>query len=916
VTAVQRRRSKRFSWGLVDRTVTRALLVALYEASGQQEDVAKLRGLSDEALASQATRSMKTPPRPARLEELANVLMDKWLPTLAVRDLRSLAHVVQLGLTGPDRRLELRTRAELIDFFERRNLTQTMRVNLRKEFVRLHKAEVDPKTRSRSGGPRRTGEVSLKGTGDVDQKKPFPHQQEAWQALDNLHSRRDADRSGLIVLPTGAGKTYTMVAWLLRQMALDPELRVLWIADQQELVDQAARTFQVQARTMPIGIARSLRSIHGGANHPTALGDPHLDVACITRQSLLGRGFEATAQRRLAEFLSRPTMVVVDEAHHAVAPTYRKMLEAVRVSANRTLLVGLTATPWPAGYGMTALLKKTFPERIADVQLRDLIIDGILARPVFHTVETGESVSLTQTELSQIAGGDVPPSVLRGLDRNRRNGLIVNTWLGRSEEWGKTLVFACDIQHADNLHALFTSGGVSATVVHSESEARREDVLRDFRASQGPAVLISVGMLLEGVDVPDARTALLTRPTKSRILMRQMIGRVLRGPAGGGDEIAHVVDLRDRWTDDIDVLAPVDIPGIPAERQTEDEVRGDHRLPPVLDELTSEPLAEDVLRRIERLYLDLAPLLPHSAAMVSTELTGYFDLDHVNVPVFKHVRDRWQELIGTEVDGRSTTVRSPVTLFEDLPVPRPSKADVQEVVDYCRSRGFAPPLREVRCTFSVRNVAKDLLNAGALTETEKVLMLHRCYESSLARSAFFTFQAFYEAVQQEVLSLSGVTNNYADPETPHGGGVAKGLPRLMKESDRQLEPLVLDTIAEGRRLLASEADYAGFLDREYLPRVTWTVRPLKETWAFWGAKMHGQRRGEPEIRINRQLQAHRTQVSDELLRYLIWHELCHHVLPGRGHDAEFRRLEAMWPEAGRLDHELDTLHERFDLGWD
>jgi predicted metal-dependent hydrolase len=80
--------------------------------------------------------------------------------------------------------------------------------------------------------------------------------------------------------------------------------------------------------------------------------------------------------------------------------------------------------------------------------------------------------------------------------------------------------------------------------------------------------------------------------------------------------------------------------------------------------------------------------------------------------------------------------------------------------------------------------------------------------------------------------------------------------------------------------------------------------------------MAGSTRGRPEIRINKQLQAPTTQIADELLEYLLWHELCHHVLPGRGHDAEFRRLESLWPDFARLDHELDTLHERFNLGWE
>lgn len=108
-------------------------------------------------------------------------------------------------------------------------------------------------------------------------------------------------------------------------------------------------------------------------------------------------------------------------------------------------------------------------------------------------------------------------------------------------------------------------------------------------------------------------------------------------------------------------------------------------------------------------------------------------------------------------------------------------------------------------------------------------------------------------------------------------------------------------------------DEEGLQESENLPRVAWTRRPVKSTFGYWTTRMTGSRRGTPEIRINLRLRAPRTQVPDELLEYLLWHELCHHVLPGRGHDAEFRRLESLWPDFARLDHELDTLQDRYCL---
>ncbi len=330
--------------------------------------------------------------------------------------------------------------------------------------------------------------------------------------------------------------------------------------------------------------------------------------------------------------------------------------------------------------------------------------------------------------------------MLRKLDRRRRNTVIVQTWLERQDEWGKTLVFACDIQHAEHLKATFSNAGVD-TAVHSQSEDRREEVITAFRAAQGNAVLISVGMLLEGVDIRDARTAFLTRPTKSRVLMRQMMGRVLRGPSAGGDAIAHVVDFRDTWSEDYDILAPVDLPGIPVVIAEDDESSTERRLPPVLDELASEPIGEDVLRRIERAY-EASFGVPHLGAMSRTELVGFDDLVYMRVPVFEHALERWEELIKYELTSAVSPISSPLLLFEDLPAPRPAASDIKEFVKFCRSHHFAPTLMPLCSQFSVRELAERQVAAGALTEAEKFARLRSESETTLARSAFGSFQAF------------------------------------------------------------------------------------------------------------------------------------------------------------------------------
>ena len=921
------RTSLRFDWSEVDDGLLRRLLVAAYEAEGRSEDVLLLRGQSHGSLVKQAQRSLGRPPNVRYMDSMVDVLRDHWLPKLNRDQLDRIIWDVQLALSGPDRNAEPRTKAEKVDFLARRNRTDTFKWNLRAAFIREHKVEAVVVGSAPGQQRRQSGVVELIGLGDTDSRSPFPHQLTAWQSLDDMASSRPSNRrSGLVELPTGSGKTYTLVVWLLRRMQKEARTRVLWIANQQELLDQAARSFEEQAAYLPPEFVSRLRIVHGAANPATTLADTDVDVVCVTRQSLLGKQLDSAARARLQAFLTRPTVVVVDEAHHAVSKTYRQLLELIRSIAPTTIFVGMTATPWPNGYGMTQRLNELFPVKLAEVQVRDLVKSGVLARPVFHTAQTGETVHLDPAELRQMVGRDVPPSVLRRLDRPGRNATIVNTWSSRRDEWGKTLVFACDIEHADNLGELFTAAGAEVTVVHSRAEIERSGELHRFRIKPGPSVLVSVGMLLEGVDVPNARTAFLTRPTTSRILMRQMVGRVLRGEAGGGEATAHVVDLRDRWDADVDVLAPVEIPGLGC-TVIETEEDQPHVLPAVLDEKTGDPLGEDVLRSIARAYGELRSLkpLPHTAALASTTLVGFYQLGDLNVPVFDHAKETWAELISDHLHGRPSSVRSPVELFGDLPVPRPVKRDVDSVIEFVRSHQTEPVLVEVRSVVSVRRFAQDLLDIEALTERQRIQTerqriqwLRQRYESTLARSAYFSFQAFYEAVQQEILGLSGITGSGPDPESPLSKpSEPLSLPKLTKRTSRDLKPILTATAAQARAMLedAGEDGYVELLRGEYLPAVEWTRRPVKSTYAYWAPRIGGRAKGSPVIRVNRCLQAPTTQISDELLQFLLWHELSHQLLPGRGHDAEFRRLESTWPDFTRLDYELDTLHERFDLLW-
>jgi superfamily II DNA or RNA helicase len=702
------------------------------------------------------------------------------------------------------------------------------------------------------------------------------------------------------VLPTGTGKTYTTVHWLLERMAARPELRVLWLADRQELVDQTVRTFAELARTMPTDFSRQLRAVHGNANPASSIADPALDVAVVTRQSTLA-SFEGMGGKQIAELLTRPTVVVVDEAHHAVAPTYDRLLSEIS-QAQDVMLVGLTATPWPSGYGAIKKLRERFKVSLGEVGIGELIAQDVLARPVFHAVETDVSIALDPAELQQAIGRDLPSSVLRKLNQRERNSVIFEAWWNDRLRWGKTLLFAVDIDHADALFDLFAEHGAPVDVLHSEIGEPTSEVLARFRAAQGPTVLVSVGMLTEGVDVPDARTAFLARPTSSRILMRQMIGRVLRGPTAGGDAIAHLVDVHDRWADDLEVLSPVEIPGIPWLPRPD----RDFRLPTVVDEMTGEPIPEDLLLRIQRQLDERMKGRPITVALTSSKLAGFYQLDLVSVPAFEHSAETWRELIDATLTGAVLDVRYPIELFADLHIPRPTQYDVRLIVEYVESQRAEPPFREVRTSLSVRAVAVGLIAAGAMTQSDRSEWLKHQYEATLAMIAFPSYRHLREAVDREVLALTEARRPF-DPED-FAPGRADHATKLGKQAHRDLTPLLQNAAARGRQLLAEEEEYKDTLNQAELPAVEWSRKPRKGSWAYWTPRIRGRSKGRTYINVNCVLRAPASQVPDELLEFLLWHELCHDLTPNQGHDAEFRRLEAIWPDAQRYDHALDDIN--------
>ena len=426
--------------------------------------------------------------------------------------------------------------------------------------------------------------IEVQSCGDVFPKKgtntrtPYGHQKEAMQCLDKIN--KEPSYSTLVVLPTGGGKTYTASMWLLKN-AIDKKKKILWLAHRQMLLEQAAESFQKFAYTEVIPHISSFcfRIISGSSNHDRTCDIRPEDNLLIVSKDSVGRNID-----RLDKWLKgeKELYLIVDEAHHSTAKTYRRIIDYVKSKVPNLKLIGLTATPFRTAENEQGLLARIYSDGIKDghvvhgdvgiayqIGLKELINRQILAKPIFESLYTdeeyGETLGVNAWESIQhldILPDDIAQKMAESAARNK---LIVETYKAKQKEYGQTILFAVNVVHAIQLTALFKKAGIAADYIVSSikdlvtgvtlSREDNEKKLDDFRKGK-LQVLINVNILTEGVDLPQTKTVFLARPTVSSILMTQMVGRALRGTAAGGTSSAYIVSFIDHWNENIAWVNP------------------------------------------------------------------------------------------------------------------------------------------------------------------------------------------------------------------------------------------------------------------------------------------------------------------------------------------------------------------------
>lgn len=322
-----------------------------------------------------------------------------------------------------------------------------------------------------------------------------PYQQEALDAV-NTFSDKGINRQ-LVVLPTGAGKT--VIFSHLPQTKVN-SLPMLVLAHRAELLYQAKEKIGWSNPELDIQIEQA-DNVAG-----------HCDVV-VASVPTLGR---AESERILKYPKDYFKTIVIDEAHHAAAPTYRRILDYF----NPSLLLGVTATPQRSD---NTRLTDVFDEIVYYKTIQDLIEDGYLCSLVGYRIKT-------ETDISGVATneGDYVASQLEdAIDTPERNAHIVAAYHSLVPE-SKAIVFCAGVKHANNLASSFSATQVPTEVILGDTSAQdREHILARFKSGE-TRVLVNVGVLTEGFDEPSIQSIILARPTRSTLLYTQIVGRGTR----------------------------------------------------------------------------------------------------------------------------------------------------------------------------------------------------------------------------------------------------------------------------------------------------------------------------------------------------------------------------------------------------
>lgn len=753
--------------------------------------------------------------------------------------------------------------------------------------------------------------------------KPYEHQAAAWDALDKHFADRHA---GVLVVPTGGGKTAIAARWLL-QHHLAKGGRVLWLAHRRSLLRQAFRAF-AEASHLAASPERprdtlSMIVVSSVDRSWSNVAADH-DVVFSSVQSAVGERSFAFLDA-MAKQSPKGLFVVVDEAHHAAARSYQKVVMEELKKRLHCPVLGLTATPVRMDADDEKRMWNLFESVVYQIDKKTLISLKILADTAVETIKTGIEVEKEFTEADRAhlqKFGELSDAVLERLAKHApRNKIIVDQYKKKADEYGNTIVFAADTLHARTLSDEFCKAGIDADYV-DYTRGDSQTIMEAYKDGGKPRVLVNVEMLTEGFDAPRTRTVFIARPTRSEALVAQMIGRALRGTRAGGNELAHLVTFVDTWKDfqvvDTDYVVHLgEVAPAPALENVPTQIVR------ISDELLREAykLVQSNLRGV---FMGLHQCLPHGWYVWEQELED--DIQRRLVLVFDNQREGYDHLLAdfadaakipelTEAFGRELVRR----YFGDAPDPLPRWTDVLALLAARKAKLEVQSYTfEEKRGFDPRVLAKRFFDENVPPQEQSKELQKIFDETPVCRLVYRQDKRqFFDEVQD---AFKDLLTPRTDPLPPT---VLDKLPR--KALAKWPEGSAGHSLIELRDAVIAQP--------KHFPKgpptigdLTYSKRPLSNLFGYF-------RCSDRAIVINSVLDS--PDVPRFVLEFLLFHELLHADMPSANHNSDFRRREHRFvpseaavadarsrgfepgsgPDAWRVlaDQFLDTITRYFDV---
>jgi ATP-dependent helicase IRC3 len=313
-----------------------------------------------------------------------------------------------------------------------------------------------------------------------------------------------------LVLATGLGKT-VIFSHLISQRHAESGKKALILAHREELLTQAKDKLEKIDSTLNVQIEQA-----------TNVANDEGDVIAASVQTIGRELSERINKLNPEEF----DTIIIDEAHHASASTYKNILNhfGILKGENDTnkdiLLLGVTATPSRAD---NAGIDKIFDEVVFNYGIIEGIRDGWLSRIKAFRVNTRTSLEDVHTIAGDFNQGELGDT----LNNPERNDLVVKTYIDQFN--GKqALVFAVDVEHAQALTEAFLDKHISAGCITGSMDKNDRHLILEAFHNKEIQVVVNCMVLTEGYDNDTIDVIMMARPTKSGILYQQMVGRGTR----------------------------------------------------------------------------------------------------------------------------------------------------------------------------------------------------------------------------------------------------------------------------------------------------------------------------------------------------------------------------------------------------